>query len=321
MLIAAGPCGGYDMRMFALTTAAAAASIFSGCMGQPPAGAAGPLPAFAHAATAREVAAHGKVVFIPNLSSSVTLYTADIHAHDPSPIGEITDGVSRSAAVWVDRRGTLYVLNSGGSAASVEEYERGASTPFKQITDGLFSPVSLAVDARRTLYVDDRDSSGNIVREYANGSLAPTKTISIPTTGRAALGQLAVDPKNDVFVGAFDVEHQIPYLFEIRAGASKAKAITLTDLPGDAIAFDGSGNLYACSQGGYINVYAPGATEPSHVMFARDEVLGGIAVTANGTVYVPSYTGVLYEFAPNATSPTNSFGIVSGAFGAAIGAL
>ncbi|HLY01465.1 MAG TPA: hypothetical protein VKR56_03105 [Candidatus Cybelea sp.] len=90
--------------------------------------------------------------------------------------------------------------------------------------------------------------------------------------------------------------------------------------PGSAIAFDGNGNLYSCSETRYVYVYPPGFERVSYSINVSDaEVFGGITVTADGTLYVPSYTGLLFEVAPKATAPTNSFSVVSGACDVAVG--
>jgi hypothetical protein len=160
------------------------------------------------------------------------------------------------------------------------------------------------------------------VYEYARGSTLPTKTVSVPTAGDIAVGPLALDHEGDLYIGAFSEKTGLSYLYEIAAGASEAKEVNLDDFPGDAIAFDGKDNLYACGESGDIAVYPPGATSPSRwITASQAEVFGGITATANGTLYVPSYNGRLFEIAPGASEPTNYFEVLDGAFDAAIGTL
>lgn len=295
------------------------AALLSGCFGG---GAAGgnAVPALPGSAPER-VRATGseKVVFIPNLSAEVAYYSADIRAKNPPALGDITEGVTRSQAVWVDEHGVLYVLNSE-PYPSVEEYQPHHFVPFKALRDKLYEPSAVAVDRSGRVYVDDQNADSPVVYEYAPGGSSPIKTIQIPSVGRDAIGPLAVDPKGNLFVGGFDVESQKSYLFEVRAGGSKAKEIYLNGFPGEAIAFDGKGNLFSCGEAGNCGVYPPGSKNLSRTMYSmNEEVFGGIAVTANGTLYVPSYTGELVEYAPGATQATNAFEISEGAFGAAVG--
>ena len=292
------------------------AAALGGC-----AGTAG-VPAMGLGSPAIHVAAHTRkpaVVFIADLSNNVPFYSANIHAKNPPQLGEITKGVTRSSSVRVDTHHVLYVLNNGGSRPSIEEYKPGSSTPFKLITKSLFEPADVAVDTSGTLYVDDANAGQPVLYEYANGSSTPTKTISLPQISGGSFGALAFDPQHDLFLGASAREGLEQFLYEIPAGSTQAKQVTPSGYPGSAIAIDGAGNLYACGASGDIAVYKPGATSPSYTANAKADVFGGITVTANGTLYVPSYYGQLFEFAPLATTPTNSFLVVTGAFGAAVG--
>lgn len=298
--------------------AVAVAALLSGCVGGVTGG-GGALPGASNSAPSAVRANKAKpVVFIPNLSSTVTFYSANIHEHNPPALGDITEGVTRAEAVWVDRHGVLYVLNSE-PYPSVEEYKPETEQPFMSLSDKLYEPASVAVDRSGTVYVDDQNAGNPVVYEYAGGS-SVSKTVAIPNVGRDEIGPLAVDPKGNVFIGGFDVESQSSFLFEIPTGGSKAKQITLNSFPGEAIAFDAKGNLFSCGQAGNCAVYPPGAKNPSRTIYTtNEEVFGGIAVTANGTLYVPSYSGELLEYAPGKTYATNSFVITEGAFDAAVG--
>jgi hypothetical protein len=296
------------------------AALLGGCFGgAPSAGSAIPFVQAAQATpAARSESDKEAVVFIPNLSNEVAFYSSDIHDSNAPLLGDITDGITRSQAAWVDTHHILYVLNSEGSP-SIEEYKAGSFTPFKTITKDLYVPGFVAVDSKGTIYVDDFNGHGPVLYEYAHGATSPTKTISLPVISEGSFDELALDPANDLYLSASAREGTESYLYELPAGSSKAKQITLSGYPGPAIAIDASGNLYAAGSTGDIAVYEPGATSPSYTASANAEVYGGITVTSNGTLYVPSYNGRLFEFAPKATSPTNSLEVVTGAYDAAVG--
>lgn len=300
------------------------AAMLGGCGGaNPPAGSA--VPGTGAAASAGKLAPATKkaVVFIADLSANVVFYSANIHEKDPPQLGQITNGVTRSAAVKTDTHNVLYVLSFGGSGRNIEEYEPGSYTPFKTITAGLLYPSDLVIDSKGTLYVDNFNGHKDVLLEYAHGATSPTKTIVLPTIVSGGYGEMAFDPQHDLYLGASAREGSEQYLYEIPAGSKKAKQITLTDYPGSSIAIDGAGNLYACGGSGDIEVYKPGSTSPSYTAYASDaEVDGDITVTSNGTLYIPSYNGQMFEFAPGAPTPTNAFEVSpESAFGAAVGVL
>lgn len=313
---------GMKRSLYMICAALPIAAVLGGCAaGAPSSGSAIPAAGTHLAAPRMRVGAHGNttaVVYIANLSPAVSFYSADIHEHNPPLLGEITDGVSRSQWVWLDRHRVLYVVNNGGSSPSIEEYKPGSVTPFKSITKGLFIPGAVVVDRRGTLYVDNNNGYQDLLEEYADGSSSPTKIIMLPVID-GQFYALAFDPKEDLYLGASGREGLDQFLYEIPKGSTKAKQIVLSGYPGSAIAIDGVGNLYAAGGAGDIAVYKPGATSPSYTANAKDAEVLGIAVTPDGTLYVPSYNGQLFEFAPGATTPTNSFLIVNGATGAAVG--
>jgi hypothetical protein len=287
----------------------AVALTLGGCAGL--SAATGPLGSTLQPA-ARSAAARrlndGKVVFVAELSNVVPYFTADIHATKPPELGQITDGINRAVGIWVDRKGTLYVTNSGGSVTNLEEYKRGSSMPFKTITNGLYTPGAVAADASGNVYVAD---FGPTVLVYAAGSSSPTKKIAIPYKGRApGIGGFAFTPTGDVLVATFDVESQTGAVYSITPGSWQITNLNLQQVPGDAIGTDHEGNIYVGGVSGYVSVFAPGSMTPSRSI----SVAGGAGfysdffVTPNGTIYWPNYDNKqMYEFAPGASSPTTLF--------------
>jgi sugar lactone lactonase YvrE len=250
------------------------------------------------------------VLFIADVDSNVLLYPANINQKNPPLSSEITQGVTRSVGVATDRRGTLYVVNSGGSRPSIAEYKRGATTPFKTIAAGLKTPGDDVVDSAGNLYVTDQGSNGGVVLVYAPGTNSPSRTISIPRQGRQGVGGLAFDPHGDLLVNSLDAESGVAIVYSVAPGSSTAQDLNLQGLPnGAALGVDGAGNIYAGGHAGEIAVYAPGKTNPTRSINANvDGFYTQLIALPNGTIYWPNYdTSQMFEFAPGASAPTNVF--------------
>lgn len=222
-------------------------------------------------------------------------------------LGEITDGITRAEAVWVDNKGTLYITNSNGSQARILEFRRGSSSPFKTITQGLFTPGAVAVDASGNLYVTD---FGPSVLVYPAGSSLPSETIEIPFQGRTpAAGGLAFDRKGSLLVATFEVEHNVSEVYRITPGSWKITNLNLEGLTGNALGTDRAGYIYDGGNEGTLSIYAPGSKTPARTLYAGTTGFYSLlTVTPNGTIYWPNYQlGEMFEFAPGATGPSNTF--------------
>lgn len=268
------------VRLFKLIGAIGFAAMLGACAGAPSSPAPPAAQSVAPGAFAgRDAGGAQRTLFIADVDSNVLLYTADINQKNPPPIGEITQGVTRSVGVCVDGSGTLYVVNEGGSRPSIGEYQRGSSSPFKTISSGLYTPSSCAVDRAGDLYVGDESGGGPVVLVYAAGGVAPTKTIHIPVQGRAGAGGLVLNRKGAIFVNTFGPESSSANVFRIAHGSSKARNLNLQSLP------DGS----------------------------------TLGIDKAGTIYWPNYDEeAMYEFAPDASSPTNVFPTNGSGVGSAI---
>jgi hypothetical protein len=104
----------------AISTGFAATMLLGGCMGEGGSDGSGSATPFASVLDVRS-AKPQQDIFVSDVAANVLFYTANIHQQNPPLLGEITQGISRSSAVWIDRHGTLYVVNSGGSTTNVEE--------------------------------------------------------------------------------------------------------------------------------------------------------------------------------------------------------
>jgi hypothetical protein len=298
-----------------------AAATLGGCAGSNGGSSAGSLPSAVSMRTVgplvRDARGQQRLLFAATLSAVVGYFSANIHEKNPPSLGQITQGVTRSTGVFVDRTGMLYVSNETWPP-SLAEYKRGSTIPSLIITNGLYTPGSVAVDASRNLYVAD-GQSGGVILVYAPGATSPSRTIQIPPQ-RGAPGNIAFDAHGNLLVSAFDIEHLTGNVYSIAPGSSRPKNLNLQDLPGDAVGADKAGNIYVGGTDGAIAVYAPGSTSPSRWINA---VGGGFysdfAATSDGTIYWPNYSdGFIYEFAPGASGPTNT--VHGGGVDAAVGA-
>lgn len=258
------------------------------------------------------------VLYVAAQSNAVEFFPASLKAHDPQPLGSITDGITRASGLWVDKNGTLYVVDTG-YPAKILEYKKGASAPFKTITNGLYAPLEPAVDSSGTLYVDDTQSGG-VVLVYPPGAKSPSRTIQIPPHGRGGPGKMAFDKAGDLLVATFDVENNTGIVFSIPPGSSQAANLNLVNPPGSVVGTDTAGNIYVGGFEGVISVYAPGSkTAARSINAGKTGFYSSFSVTHAGAIYWPNFdNGDLFEFAPGASGPTNIF-IEGGGVDAAVG--
>ncbi len=298
-----------------------------GCLGGGATGNA-PMPPLVKAAHVAPPAVRARqhrssVLFIADEATNVLLYPANIHKA-PKLLGEITSGVTRSVGVATDSHGTLYVVNSGGSRASIAEYKRGAKAPFKTITSGLNVPGFDAVDSLGNLYVADKSSSGGIVQVYSPGASSPSKTIDIPTTRNSGVGGLAFDPSGALLVNTFDVKTATSIVYRVPRGSSNPQNLNLADLPGGlSLGADKAGFIYAGGHAGDIAIYAPGSKTASRfITLSPDGFYTQMLVTPDGTIYWPDYDDdEMFEIAPGASVPTNVFATQGSGVEPAVGPL
>ncbi len=326
-------------RIFQTLVAVAIGVTFSGCIagGNAPDG----TPAIVGGSPVTGAKTSKRVLFVSNLDGGIRIYSADIHEKNPPLLGTITSGASRPEGVWVDGKDTLYVVNgsNGSKGASVSEYKRGASEPFRTITTGLLdNPGAVAVGSDGTVYVNsvsDSEAAPNPLSQggptgavvvYGSGKTTPKATIDLPQAAEYGLtaGGMAIDKQGNVYA-ANEGNASVVNVFKIVPGSLQVTDLALTGPGGEAIAVDGSGNLYtggfAGGYGGYfIAVYAPGATSPSRTISLGFQTYG-ITATSNGTLYVVASNEVA-EYAPGTSEPINTIGTLYGetfTYDAAIG--
>ncbi len=108
-----------------------------------------------------------------NSASAIEIYQQG--QSNPSPIGQITDGVSAPLGNFVDEHGTLWVANAGNN--TVTAYPRGSTTPSVTLSNSISGPITVAVDAKGTVAVGEF-AAGTIL-EFPKGSSSPAVTITL----------------------------------------------------------------------------------------------------------------------------------------------
>ena len=296
------------MRAFLQIGSLIAALAIAGCAGS--AGSAGStsmglaLPQQANVTPfAGGLAGTPHVLFVAGLGSDVGIYTNSLYAKNPSPMGTLSQGITRAQGLWVDRHGVLYVSNNT-TPPSIVEYQPGASAPFKTITVGLYTPGFIAVYPGGNLYVNDGPAH---VLVYAPSAASPTQTIPIPHRACTFVGGLTIDKNSNLLVGTHSIITGASTIYSIAHGSTTVTALNLQGLGGDEIGTDAAGNLYAGGSGGSISVHAPGSTTPSRYINAGTYGFdGGMSVAPNGAIYWANWEmNEMFEFAPGASKPTN----------------
>jgi sugar lactone lactonase YvrE len=272
------------------------------------------------------------VLFVSNLLSNVTAFPAGIHKSNPQGLETITDGTARPEGMWVDRHGTLYVVNgvNGRVPVNVAEYKLGKTSPDRLLQNGLIAPTAVAVGRDGTVYVNDAQQTvTGVVVVYGRGQLIPERTITLPDPAYALQpGGMVFDASGNLLVATLAPENNAVHVFSIAPGSSNPVDLGLQGAAGAAIGIDRAGNLYtagAPNDSGNVAVFAPGATTPFRT-YQLGPQINFITVAADGTLYagvLDQRTGVtgVAEVAPGASTITNLIDKGNYAYGVALGAL
>ncbi len=194
------------------------------------------------------------------LNNAIEIYPTT--GSNPSPIGEITDGISGPQGCFVDRHGNLFVANA--SNQTVTMYPHGGTTWKLQYT-GFAYPTNVTVGANGMVYVDDL--VGQKVVEFPRG-----KTRSKLTIGITYPQGVALDAKDNLYVayntgahgaGPGDVNEYAP-------GKKSGKDLGLPIAWSGGDAIDGKSDVVVADQGTGSNaavyVFPPGSSTPSQTI-------------------------------------------------------
>lgn len=256
--------------------------------------------------------------YVSNLGSSVTIYPTDTNPNNPQPLAVLTQEITRSGGLWVDTKGTIYVVNEccGYPApyVSLVEFGRGQSAPSLRIVDGLNQPGAVAVSSGGTVYVNDIKSGTNgtgAVEVYKRGQTSPERTITLPDPVYALTpGGIVFDADGNVIVATLNDENDAVKIFRIRRGSSQPVDTGIQGAAGASIGIDAAGYLYtanAPSTRGTVAVYAPGATEPTRT-YSLGPQIASIAVAPDGTLYATTADNKgIMEVAPGGDTIEQTF--------------
>jgi hypothetical protein len=300
---------------------AALGSLLSGCSGSN--GTAQSLPSApvtGYQDLSRETTT--AAFYVSDLSTSVRIYPTDANPNDPQPLAVLTQEITQSDGLWVDKKGTTYVVNGccPGSPPSVVEFKRGQMAPSLRITEGLNQPGSVAVNSNGTVYVTDvkpatDDKIAGVVVLYKSGQISPERTITLPDPAYGLqTGSVLFDARGNTLVATLnpDPSNGTVHIFRIPRGSRQPVDTGIQGAAGDALGLDAAGNLYtanAANTDGIVAIYAPGATKPTRT-YSLGPQIASIAVASDGTLYATTAgnKGIL-EVAPGGDTIEKTFQI------------
>jgi DNA-binding beta-propeller fold protein YncE len=240
----------------ALAGCAGANSVPSAPSGQPPA-----LRVQAHRRGWLSPAAKSaKLIFVSDYSgNAVEIYPQG--QSNPSPIGEITDGIDGPLGNFVDSHGTLYVANTGNG--TVTEYPKGATSPSVTLSNSISGPISVAVDKKGTVAVGEF-ANGTIL-EFPKGSSSPTVTITVLSRPEG----LAFDRKRNLYAAWNEDTGSglVGQVSKCGRGSDVCVSRGISEGQSGGLAIDSAGNLILGDiTNSAINIFAPGATSPTRTI-------------------------------------------------------
>lgn len=217
---------------------------------------------------------------------------------NPKPIARIKDGISIPLAVATDANGTLYVLNSGVSPATVTEYPSGQTKPSKTLTLTGYRVDTysdfLAVGPDGTVYINVVDTQGNtLVVEFYRGATQPSLLVYGPSSPPAGQGFIGVDRGNNLYVTYYGGACCGTWIEKYPLRSTGGTAYAGGPVYG-GITFDGTDNMLVVGAG-HMRVLAPSGKEvgrftaPPANAISFDSV-HSLLYTEYGTVTIIDYS-------------------------------
>jgi DNA-binding beta-propeller fold protein YncE len=250
-----------------------------------------------------------RLVFVSdNAANAIMIYPQG--RKNPSPIGEITDGISAPLGNFVDKNGTLYVANSGNG--TVTEYPLGSTTPSATLSNYISGPISVAVDREGTVAVGEFASG--MILEFPAGSSSPTVTISLLSRPEA----LAFDRSRHLYA-AWNEDAGSGLTGQV-SKCQRLQAVCvdqgMSEGESGGLAIDRAGDLILGDQTNHaINIYAPGATSPTRTINTGTHDPYKFELNSGQTsLYVADYQNnqvVKYDYATGVQTGVISAGLQS----------
>ncbi|HEY6485213.1 MAG TPA: hypothetical protein VIX83_02375 [Candidatus Cybelea sp.] len=291
-LLAANACAGGNQGSSALPSSVAPASTRT----------------HNHGWLSPQAKSHGQaLVYVSdNSANAIEIYPAGVD--NPSPVGEITDGIAGPLGTFVDAQGTLYVANSSDN--TVTEYPAGSTSPSVTLSDSISGPISVAVDSKGAVAVGEF-SSGEIF-VFPKGASSPTIVLqlSLPEA-------LAYDRHGRLFA-AWNVNggsKLLGHLTKCRPSRNVCIDQGISEGESGGLAIDRAGDVILGDQTNeQINVYSP-----------KMSLLRTISTTGHApykfeldrkeqTLYVSDYSNsevVMYDYSSGEQTGTISSGLES----------
>ena len=221
----------------------------------------------------------------------------------------ITGGLANARFIFVDKSGTLFVVNDvpSGPGGSVSIYNPGATAPAKTLASSPnTTPVSLAEDSNRRLFIAEQarqNTTNNYIEAYS--LKVQTYVLSLTLGNGSQPTQLAINGQNRLYVSTYRWADPGRGSIVLEYGPNFGGFTSIsTDGPYPSMAVDHLNNLYlmTAARPGFrgILVLAPNSRSQIRSMAMYGNLPSAMAIAPGNTLYVSSPQGVVV-YAPEST--------------------